>query len=223
VTTAIILCAGASTRFSDGKSNKTLYTLNGKPIFIHSVENFFSYGVEKMVLVVREDEKSIFESFLPSKEKILFAFGGKRRQDSVLNALSLLEEGEKVLIHDGARPLVSTDLIDRVAKAIEPHKCIIPVIPSEDALRIKKNGKLRSIDRERVFRIQTPQGCIAGELRELYQKFKDEYFYDDAAAFEKKGMDIEFVKGNKRNIKITTKEDILSASFFLSHNVEEVK
>ena len=187
--------------------------LSGKPIFIHSLEKFFSYGVEKVVLVVRENEKSTFESFLPSKKKVLFAFGGKRRQDSVLSALSLLKENEKVLVHDGARPLVSTDLIDRVVKAIGPHKCAVPVIPSEDALRVKKDGKLYSIDRERVFRIQTPQGCIAGELRELYQKSKDEYFYDDAAAFEKNGLGLVAVKGEKKNQKVTTKEDISFLEF----------
>ncbi|WP_036221692.1 IspD/TarI family cytidylyltransferase [Mesoaciditoga lauensis] len=215
MTTAIILCAGSSTRFSQGKSNKTLQMLNEKPIFMYSVEKFFVCGVEKIILVVKKEEKPLFEKFLPNEGDFSFAVGGNRRQDSVMNALKLVEDEEKVLIHDGARPLISVDLINRVKNKVAPHACVIPVIPSEDTLRIEKYGKLYTIDRNSVFRIQTPQGCLAGELKELYEKYRSEYFYDDAAAFEKAGLIIRSVEGSKENIKITTNEDLIFASFLL--------
>ncbi|WP_456399790.1 IspD/TarI family cytidylyltransferase [Mesoaciditoga sp.] len=218
MTTAIILCAGSSTRFSQGKDNKTLQILDGKPIFMHSVEKFLSCGVKKIILVVKIEEKPLFEKFLPKEEFFSFVVGGNRRQDSVMNALKVIEDNEKILIHDGARPLVSVDLINRVKNKIVPHACVVPVIPSEDALRIKKYGKLYSIDRSKVFRIQTPQGCIAGELKELYQEHENEYFYDDAAVFEKNGIDVIGVMGSKENVKITTKEDIALVTFFLKRN-----
>ncbi len=218
MTTAIILCAGSSTRFSQGKDNKTLQILDGKPIFMHSVEKFLSCGVKKIILVVKIEEKPLFEKFLPKEGIFSFVVGGNRRQDSVMNALKVIEDNEKILIHDGARPLVSADLINKIKDKIAPHTCVVPVIPSEDALRIQKYGKLYSIDRSKVFRIQTPQGCVAGELKELYEKYYGEYFYDDAAAFEKSGMDVISVMGNKENVKITTKEDITLAAFFLKRN-----
>ena len=201
MTTAIILCAGSSTRFSAGKKNKTLQLINGKPIFMYSLEKFKAFGLESVILVVKENERELFEKFIHDLKNIRFAIGGKRRQDSVLNALKLLKDDEKVLIHDGARPLVNHGVIKRVVEKISPNVCVVPVIPSEDALRIQKNGKLYYLDRRNVFRIQTPQGCFVGELRQLYEEFKDIDFYDDAAAFEKKGLKVMGVDGDKKTSK----------------------
>ncbi len=214
MSTAIVLCAGASTRFSSKGQNKTLFLLRGKPVFLYSIEKFIELGM-KIVIVVRNNEEAIFKGFLRN-ENISFVHGGQRRQDSVLNALKVLEEEERVLIHDGARPLVSVELIQRVLANISLHRCVVPAIPSEDTLRIEKCGKLYFIDRKKIFRIQTPQGCMAGELKELYEKFRSQNFYDDASAFERAGLDVLAVPGEKSNLKITTFEDVKFADFFLS-------
>ncbi len=215
MSTAIILCAGSSTRFSQNGTNKTLFMLKGKPIFLYSIEKFLEAGVEKIVLVVKKEEKASFEKFLKD-ENVSFAYGGKRRQDSVLNALKEIKDDEKILIHDGARPLISVKLIQKVFANISEHVCVVPVIPSEDALRVKKYGKLYSIDRKKVFRIQTPQGCLAGELRNLYEELENFVLYDDAAAFEMRKFEVFPVIGEKVNLKITTLEDIKLAESFLS-------
>lgn len=223
MTSAILLCAGRSTRFSAGTQNKTLYFLKGKPLFMYSIGVFKECGIDKVIIVTRKEERENFEKFISTLDNIELIIGGKRRQDSVANALNHLGDDEKVLIHDGARPMITKKLVERVLNKIQPQMCVVPVIPSDDALRIKKSGKLVSVDRTKVFRMQTPQGCIVGELKELYEKFKNTYFYDDAAAFEKAGLEVKNVKGDKKNIKITTLDDmvflkVLSKNYKTSKN-----
>lgn len=208
MTTAVLLCAGKSSRFSKGLMNKTLYQLNGKPLFMYSLEIFENWGIDEVILVVRKQERKTFEKFTASFGNVKFSLGGERRQDSVMNALNIISSEEHVLIHDGARPMLTRELIERVASSISEKRCVVPVIPSDDALRIEESGKLITLDRSRIFRMQTPQGCIAGELKALYKRFFDVYFYDDAAVFEKAGLEIFPVEGDKKNVKITTQDDI---------------
>ncbi len=207
--TAILLCAGKSTRFSGGLENKTLYRVNGKPLFLYSLEVFESWGVSKVVLVVRKHDLKVFKEFTVQFNNIEICFGGERRQDSVMHALSMIPNEDRVLIHDGARPQLSEELIERVTNAISKGRCVVPVIPSDDSLRIKREGKLFSLDRSKVYRMQTPQGCIAGELKDLYKRFSDFHLYDDAAAFERAGMEIFPIEGDRKNVKITTKDDLI--------------
>ncbi len=200
MTSVIILCAGESRRFSGGGENKTLYLLNGKPLFIYSLETFRNWGADRAVIVTRKEERAAFESFLEEFDGIDMVIGGKRRQDSVCNALETLPKDEIVLIHDGARPMISKDLIERVAEKVTDGRCVVPVISSEDALRIEIDGKFTTLDRSKVFRMQTPQGCFAGELLRLYRRFESRYFYDDAAAFEEVGLEVWPVHGDGKNL-----------------------
>ena len=208
MTSAILLCAGRSTRFSAGAQNKTLSFFKGKPLFMYSIEVFKECGIDKVIIVIRKEEREDFEKFTSTLGNIEFVIGGRRRQDSVANALKHLYDDEKVLIHDGARPMITKKLVERVLNKSQPRMCVVPVVPIDDALRMEESGKLLSIDRTKVFRMQTPQGCIVGDLKEFYEKFKNTYFYDDAAAFEKAGLQVKDVEGDKRNIKVTTLDDM---------------
>lgn len=203
---AIIVCAGNSSRFSGGRENKTLYLFEGKPIFLYSVEIFKKLDFDLIVVVVKVEEKELFDKYLHSDVKI--AYGGLRRQDSVLNALDLVPSQSKVLIHDGARPFITEKLVKDVLSEIKPKRCVVPAIKSEDTVRIENAGKYTLVDRNKVFRMQTPQGCIAGEITELYKKFSHFDLLDDASAFEMEGLEVKLVEGDKRNIKVTTREDI---------------
>ncbi len=202
---AIVLCAGRSQRFSGGQKNKTLYRLNGKPLFLYSIEAL--KALDLIVMVIRGSERTRFEEYLDGYD-IVFVEGGERRQDSVVNALRVIPQSSKVLIHDGARPFLTSDLVQRVENKIRSGRCVVPAILSDDTLRIEQNGKYTFIDRNKVFRMQTPQGCIAGEALELYERFSKIDLPDDAMAFEMAGLDVKIVEGDKRNLKITTKEDI---------------
>ncbi len=203
---AIIVCAGNSSRFSGGRENKTLYLFEGKPIFLYSVELFQKLNFDLIVVVIKAEEKKSFDRYLSPQLKI--AYGGLRRQDSVLNALDLVPPDSEVLIHDGARPFLTDKIVKNVLSEIKLKRCVVPAIKIEDTLRVEMDGKYTLLDRNKVFRMQTPQGCFAGELAELYKKFSHIDLSDDASAFEIEGLEVKFVEGDKRNIKITTKEDI---------------
>ncbi len=203
----IIVCAGNSSRFSGGRENKTLYLFEGKPVFLYSVEAFEKFGFDDITVVVKEEEREAFEKFSTSHNFKIIK-GGLRRQDSVLNALKELPYDCEVLIHDGARPFVTKDLIKNVLSEIKHGRCVVPAIKSEDTIRIEVDGKYKLFDRNKVFRMQTPQGCIAGEIKELYEKFSKLDLLDDASAFEIEGREVKLIDGEKRNIKITTPEDI---------------
>lgn len=203
---AIVVCAGNSQRFSEGKENKTLYLLENKPIFLYSVSVFEKLDFDLIVIVIKAEEKIFFDEYLHPQLKI--AYGGLRRQDSVLNALDLVPSDSDVLIHDGARPLLTDKIVKNVLSEIKSKRCVVPAIKSEDTLRVENAGKYTLFDRNKVLRMQTPQGCIAGELAWLYNKFSHFDLSDDASAFEMEGLEIKLIEGDKRNIKVTTKEDI---------------
>ncbi|MGC9218824.1 MAG: IspD/TarI family cytidylyltransferase [Athalassotoga sp.] len=203
---AIIVCAGNSSRFSGGRENKTLYLFEGKPIFLYSVNVFERLNFDLIVIVIKAEEKKSFDKYLNPKMKI--AYGGPRRQDSVLNALDLVPADSEVLVHDGARPFLTDKIVKDVLSEIRSKRCVVPAIKSEDTIRIENAGKYTLFDRNKVFRMQTPQGCIAGELAVLYKKFSHIDLLDDASAFELEGFEVKLVDGDKKNIKITTKEDL---------------
>ncbi|MGC8545416.1 IspD/TarI family cytidylyltransferase [Athalassotoga sp.] len=203
---AIIVCAGNSSRFSGGRENKTLYLFEGKPIFLYSVNVFERLNFDLIVIVIKAEEKKSFDKYLNPKMKI--AYGGPRRQDSVLNALDLVPADSEVLVHDGARPFLTDKIVKDVLSEIRSKRCVVPAIKSEDTIRIENAGKYTLFDRNKVFRMQTPQGCIAGELAGLYKKFSHIDLLDDASAFELEGFEVKLVDGDKKNIKITTKEDL---------------
>jgi|YelNatPaOPRAMG01_1025707.scaffolds.fasta_scaffold06565_1 2-C-methyl-D-erythritol 4-phosphate cytidylyltransferase len=203
---AIIVCAGNSSRFSGGRENKTLYLFEGKPIFLYSVNVFERLNFDLIVIVIKAEERKSFDKYLNPKLKIVY--GGPRRQDSVLNALDLVPADSEVLVHDGARPFLTNKVVKDVLSEIRSKRCVVPAIKSEDTIRIENAGKYTLFDRNKVFRMQTPQGCIAGELASLYKKFSHVDLLDDASAFEIEGLEVKLIEGDKRNIKITTKEDI---------------
>ncbi len=202
---AVIVCAGNSTRFSRG-INKVLYPLNGKKVFSYSLDVFKRLNFDLIIIVVKREEEEFFKDEI--SENVRIVYGGTRRQDSVLNAVDLIPQNSPVLIHDGARPFLTERLVEEVLARIRPGRCIVPAIKSEDTIRIEDDGKYILFDRNKVFRIQTPQGCVAGELSQLYRRFSHLDLLDDAAAFEFANLNIEIVEGDKRNLKITTYEDV---------------
>ncbi len=149
--------------------------------------------------------------------------GGKQRQDSVRNALEFLsgsgsaindvslEQGftddDIVLIHDGARPFVTTDIIRAVAEAAHDRQAAIAAVPVKDTIRDAEAGTL---DRSRLYSVQTPQGFRFGLIRNAVEKASEEGFYgtDDGSLAERAGVMPVIVPGSYANIKITTPEDL---------------
>jgi 2-C-methyl-D-erythritol 4-phosphate cytidylyltransferase len=216
---AIILSAGKGKRFEDPLP-KQFHLLKGKPIFEWSLETFSDHElVDSIVLVI--DNPPQWKELKEKYSKIdKIVKGGERRQDSVKNGLKAIEEECIVLIHDAVRPLVSRELITRVIEGVKNYGSAIPVIEETDSLKLVEDDKvLSTIRREKVFRVQTPQGFHLKDI--LYShKIGEErgiFVSDDSELMEKAGFEVRTVKGEETNLKITTKLDLILAEAILEN------
>lgn len=207
---AIIVAAGKGKRFG---SSKQFALLKGKSVLDRCLEKFeANKSVTEVILVLRDE--NLRGKYLGRYHKIAaVARGGERRQDSVLSGLRRIdpEKADIVLVHDGVRPLVGQDLINRVIAAAQEKGAAVPAIPVEETIKLIEKQKVRqTLDREKLFRIQTPQGFTYKILRHALNKAREDNFYgtDEASLVERTGKRVAIVAGEPKNIKITTREDL---------------
>lgn len=221
---AIILIAGNSTRFNGDGRNKVFIDLNGQPIFIHSLEVFLKDFQCKDIIVVynKKDEMEIEKYKHLYANKVHFTVGGNRRIESVINGLKLVYT-EHVLVHDGARPFVSLDIINNILVSLKEYDSVSLGLPVTDTVKFYDEDKkiLKTIDRNHLFFMQTPQGCKTSILlSSLNKAFNDDDITDDLVAIERySNASIKIIVGSKKNIKITTKEDLVLAKYYGGLNV----
>ena len=214
---AVILAAGLGERMG-GEANKVLLTLCGDPLLLRAVRPFALHPrISEIVVVVRDGEAEFITEALASLDRpIHLVDGGAARRDSALHGVRAAS-GTHVLIHDGARPLVGIDVIERVIDATIQYGAAIPVVPSVDTLHVRDaNGAIeRTLDRTRIVRAQTPQGFERPLILEaLGQASQD--VTDDAEAVMTSGHPVQCVAGDARNIKITRPEDLSMAAAIAS-------
>jgi 2-C-methyl-D-erythritol 4-phosphate cytidylyltransferase len=208
--TAVIVAAGEGRRFG---GLKPYALLKGKTVLDWCLGTFNKHDrVDEIILVLPQGKKG--EEFCRHYPKIVaVAQGGERRQDSVRNGVLAAScgRGGIVLVHDGARPLVSSDLISRVISAVEEKGAAVPGLLLEETAK-EVNGRriLRTLDRERIFRAQTPQGFRYPLLREALEKAAEGRFFgtDESSLVERMGKEVVLVAGDRANIKITTTDDL---------------
>ena len=214
---AIIVAAGEGNRFG---SSKPFAVLKGKRLLDYCLEAFNKHpGISEIVLVLRETlEKSIY---LEQYEKLkAVAKGGRRRQDSVFSGFREISPAETdiALIHDAARPLVKAELIEAIIKKAAAKGAAIPALPVRDTIKkISGDRVLRTVDRQGLYHIQTPQGFSCGILRKAFKwNLENRVTYtDEAALVEKLGQDVFVVPGDPGNLKITVPEDLKIAEAFI--------
>jgi len=215
--TAIIVAAGEGRRFG---FSKQFALLGGKSVLDQCLEIFEAHKKVAAIVLVLKDV-SLKKEYLKRYRKIVaVAKGGKRRQDSVFSGFRQIdpEKAEIVLVHDGVRSLVSEDLIDRVIEAAREAGAAVPAIPVEDTIKLVEGDEVsRTLDREKLFRVQTPQGFSYLILKAALDKAKEENFYgtDEASLAERIGKKVVVVQGDHKNIKITALEDLKIAEAFL--------
>lgn len=227
---AIIPAAGRGERFG-GKTKKQFHALEGVPLLIHTLTVFqMSSLVDEILLVVHQEDESFSEALIAryslSKIKKVLC-GGDKRQDSVCSAVvSLEEEGHPediVLVHDGVRPLVSPGIIERVIAATKEYGAAVAALPVVDSLKIVSDKRLisKSVPRENLWAMQTPQGFQLGLLADAYrQATRDKFFgTDDAMLVVQMGKDVKCVEGSVENIKITTREDMNLAQLIYQERI----
>jgi 2-C-methyl-D-erythritol 4-phosphate cytidylyltransferase len=221
---AIIVSAGKGQRFMEGKK-KQFYLLADKPILVHTLDQFETCPLIRSILLVVGQEdmdyslKEIVEQYKYRKIAQIIP-GGKRRQDSVKNGIdALAKDVEIVVIHDGVRPFVTKAMIEDSIHSAERFGAVILAMPVKDTIKIANpNGTvLKTLDRDALWQIQTPQAFQARLLREAYYKAMEDGFMgtDDASLVERLGVKIHILPGSYTNIKITTPEDLILANLFL--------
>ena len=211
--TAIIVAAGDSTRFGQNK-NKNLFEVNEKPIIAYSIEVFNkSKNVNDIILVIKQNEKEYFENIIKDiklEKTLIYVNGGKTRMESVYNALRKTTS-DIVIIHDGARPRLKEEYIDKCLEQMEEFKGTTVGVKAKDTIKIcDDNGVvIETTKRANTYLIQTPQCFERKTLLELHEKFKgDNEITDDCMVLEKGGYKIKVVEGDYTNIKVTTFDDL---------------
>lgn len=225
-TGAVIVAAGSGERF--GKP-KQFELLAGLPLFLHSVRTFASHPeIEEIVLVVPEQYLQQMKHIVDEHEhsgKIIYAPGGPRRQDSLANGLSAswLGDDSIILVHDGARPLVTTHLISRVREAAMEHNAAIAATPVVDTIKRASGDFIaQTLSRSMLWRAQTPQAARKDLLLQALHKANSEGYTatDEAELLEKINIQSYIVMGDEDNFKVTYPRDILIAAALLGERMK---
>lgn len=218
---AIIVAGGKGERMG-GDTPKQFIEIKGKPILMHTIEKFRkTFSDVKIILALPENQIDFWEEFCYKYEFVNVPHhivkGGKTRFHSVKNALTLVKSKGIVGIHDGVRPLVSEQTIKACYTVAEQKGNAIPVVDVVDSLRFvsKQDGTNKAVTRSCYKIVQTPQCFKSDIILEAYEQEFDDAFTDDASVLEKLGKSINLVDGNRDNIKITTKEDLMLAEFMI--------
>lgn len=219
---AIIPAAGSGTRMKLDHP-KQYHPLAGSPILIHTIEAFLASPVIGQIIVVvprdmLEETAELLRKYDLNDPRVEITPGGKRRQDSVFNGLQLIHpEIDTVLVHDGARPLVSLQLIEECYLAAVQYGAAIAAIPVKDTLKKGSDKAIitETIDRDGVWQAQTPQAAKLSLLLDAYKKNGDADFTDEAGLLEKIGIPVKLVEGSDTNLKITRPEDLSIAERLL--------
>ena len=216
-TSAIIVAAGAGKRFGE---RKQFAYLRAKPVLEWTLERFEAHPEVDALVLVLPDEQDLKHYRLRYTKIVDIVRGGEKRQDSVWQGFRLLSAAapEVVLVHDGARPLVSADLISRVVAAARASGAAVPVLAIEDTIKEVRDGRIAgTVDRTFLARAQTPQGFRYDILKKALEAARHERFWgtDEAALAERAGIPVTAVAGDPRNIKITTPIDIPIAEALL--------
>jgi 2-C-methyl-D-erythritol 4-phosphate cytidylyltransferase len=222
---AIIVAAGSGKRM--GRSTKKQFlSIGSKPILAYTLDVFDSINrVDRIILVIprgwkRYCQKEIIEKYRYRKE-IEIISGGARRQDSVACGLALVSSDyEIVIIHDGVRPFVTRRMvIESIVRARKFGACVVAVPVSDTVKMVNSKGVIdRTLPREYLWRVQTPQTFRFSLIKKAYAKALKDKFYgtDDAQLVEKMNKPVKVISGDYHNIKITTKEDLILAETLLS-------
>jgi len=224
-TTAIVLAAGSGKRMNS-KVHKQYLLLKGKPVLYYSLKAFEDSRVEDIILVVGVGEiefcrKEIVERY--GFEKVCaIVEGGKERYHSVYEGLKAAGRTDYVLIHDGARPFVTREIIERTMATVCECKACVVGMPVKDTIKIVDEGGFakETPNRSNVWQVQTPQAFSYSLIFDAYAKLlakEDATITDDAMVIERMtDYKVKLIEGSYQNIKITTPEDLAVAEAYLA-------
>ncbi len=225
----LIVAAGNGLRMGL-KQKKQYLQINNAPIISHTLSKFLQYEKSnEIILVIPENDieycKTNILRPLKADKKVLLVPGGEERQGSVLNGINAIKTLSKnydqdiVLIHDGVRPFLNCDLINACINGAIKYGACVPALKATDTMKIVHNKIVsKTVDRDSIYQIQTPQAFLLKIIINAIEYARKKMFYgtDDASIVEFYGHKVVVTKGLKRNIKITTKEDLKFAKAYLT-------
>lgn len=216
---AVIVAAGSASRM--GGIDKVMAPIGGEPMIVRTVRTFQQCdAIREIVIVTRQDLIVPIMDLCHEFDKVqMVIVGGASRPESVAAGLSALSEKVKlVAVQDGARPLVSWQVIDRTVRAANSYGAAAPAIPVKDTIKVVSGGIVKETpERSGLQAVQTPQvfdiDLLRGALLQAAQDGAE--ITDDCSAVERLGMSVKIVEGDERNIKVTTPLDLKIAELFL--------
>jgi 2-C-methyl-D-erythritol 4-phosphate cytidylyltransferase len=216
---SVIIVAGGSGTRMNSPVPKQFLLLKEIPVLFYSLSAFFQFDATIRILIALP--KELFGNWEELQRRFEIAIphevipGGDTRFHSVLNCLHRLERDGLVAIHDGARPLVSQELIHRLFSAAEKNGNAIPVVPVQESIREVNGDSNQPADRSLFRIVQTPQVFHTPLIKQAYDQPYQPKFTDDATVFESTGKPIHLVEGDPANLKITYPADLLVAEALL--------
>lgn len=203
------------------KDSKLLLKINGKTVLERSVNAFLNISdIDEVIVVAREKDIPAFSDIL-TDERVSFVVGGDTRQQSVMNAVDVIDDCELIIIHDGARPLIKSEDIENTIRAAKENKAAAVGVFVKDTVKVvDKNGFVVSTpDRSTLFAVQTPQIFDFELYRNAAQNAREKGFdfTDDCQLVESFNQKVKTVVGSYSNIKITTPDDIVLAENLLKN------
>jgi 2-C-methyl-D-erythritol 4-phosphate cytidylyltransferase len=216
----IITAGGTGSRMSSNIAKQFL-EIDGKPILLRTIEQFFSFSCNfELIIVLKSEQKEYWKKYCASHEiffRHTLVSGGMTRFHSVRNALEYVPDGAIAIVHDGVRPFVSKELLNTMLSInfIEKgYDGLIPVLPAVESMREKSYDTIgneigsHSVDRSHFITVQTPQIFDSTKLKTAYKQAYIPEFTDDASVMERMGYKIMTCNGSRLNIKITTPEEL---------------
>ncbi len=217
---ALIVAGGKGLRFGSSIPKQFL-ELRGKPVLFHTLDAFYQYSPDIQIVLVLPAQQIATWNELVEKHnysrQVTIQEGGDTRFQSVRNGLQLVPEQGYVAIHDGVRPLISTDVIAESFSVARTHGAAIASVLLKDSLRqIHSPTSTRAVDRTRYLLVQTPQTFEISRIRKAYEIPEDDTLTDDASVAERAGITVVCFQGSYSNIKITGPEDLAVAECLLA-------
>lgn len=216
----VIIVAGGSGKRMGSEVPKQFIEVAGMPVLMHTIQRFYDFDNSvKIVVVLPEDQHALWGDLIHRYGFKIYhqvTKGGKERFDSVKNGLSVINEESLIAVHDGVRPLVSPETIQRCFNEAESKDAAIPVMPAVESIRMETEAGSIAVDRSKYFMVQTPQVFESEVLKKAYCQSFSNTFTDDASVVESLGYKIAMVEGNSENIKVTRPLDLVIAEALLT-------
>ena len=227
--TVIIPAAGFGTRMKLDQP-KQFHILGDAPILIHTIKAFLeNQHISRIIVAVPSDRinqtREMLASHLERHDDITLVPGGKRRQDSVREGLKALDrETDIVLVHDGARPLVSQSIINRCYEAAVNEGAAIAAVPVKDTLKkgSRTSKVIGTVERKDLWHAQTPQAAHRELLVKAFQELGEKDVTDESSLLQLAGIPITLVAGSETNIKITRQEDLHLAELIMQNREDRI-